>query len=636
LLKQFLKKALDVKCLLLYLILLISCKSFAFQTAKGANFSQFLLRVEKTQDASPADALALLKSFDGDLSAHPLDERIKYYKILSELHVEHSQFQLAISTTSKGLQLAKQLSSPSILMADLFYSRGFSHESLGDYESAVQEYLNGLEVAESLNEQKYIAEGLANLGAIYYITERFERSLIMLNDALAIANQLDDEELKGFIHSELGILYSYIGQDDKSLEFYRRSYEHYQKAGLPLYALNSLMNIGTNHSTNKRYEKAIKVFKEVIDNSEGMTINQILYTAYTGLAWAHIKKEDSDPEAAHQYMLIAGQYIVDEERHDLPLIHALDKAYILESMKRYDEALASLADAEKLIAQEKQYQSSIPYVNVLKLRADIYFAQEDFERAFNIQTEYLKRYSQVRESNNIESIEDIRLRYESEHADLENKLLAQKQSVHELELREASQEVEDQQLYLFITSVIALVFAYFLVKVIRGQRKLLRVSRIDDLTGVANRRHLIQLGNEYFARASEQDEAFSVLMVDVDNFKQVNDLMGHRGGDRVLKHIAETGHETMRKSDLFGRFGGEEFIALLPETDQQQALLIAQRLRKAVNQFPWRLGDERKISISIGLATLDKEQHENFESLIKAADILLYQAKAQGKNTVCV
>ena len=636
LLDEFRKKISKINSLFLCLTLLISCKLIAAQANSATSFQQFLTRVETLQATNPSDAKVLLESWQHDISQYALEEQINYLKIKSELFVEHGQFDVGLTSASEGLTLAKELNSPIVLMVDLFYSRGFSYESLGDYKSAVQEYLNGLELAESLNEQKHVAYGLANLGAIYYLTERFERSLIVLNDALAIANKSDDDELKGFISSELGILYSYIGQDDKSLAFYQQSYKHYSNAGLNLYSLNSLMNIAANHSTNKRYEQAITVYKDVIEIADDVANNQILYSVYSGLAWAYLKQEDSDPETAHQYMNIAGQYVDSAQQHQIPLLYAIDNAYILESVKRYDEALASLDKAEEIIAKETHYRSAIPSSNILKLRADIFFALKEYEKAYQIQTKYLSLYSQVRESGNTEAIEGLRLKYESQHADLENQILAQEKSVKELELKEAKRSVKNQQLYTAVISVVALIFAYFLLKVIRGQKKLLHVTRTDGLTGIANRRYLIRLGESYFSQAQLAQESFSLFVLDVDDFKSINDNFGHKTGDKVLKKIAQIGHDCMRKTDTFGRFGGEEFVALFPNTDAKQAKYIAQRVKEQIADYHWQKYGIGQVTVSIGLSEYNKHQHEQFDALIKQADVLLYQAKNDGKNMVCV
>jgi len=635
LLKRNKKFALYLHSLTLSVLLLISCDSFALPNSQSNQLSESFKEIEKVLGQEPSKAFNMLVPLKQQLPQFSLKQQIRFYKVQAEIHIELLQYQLGKKSATKGLELAKQLTIPSILMADLSYAKGFALESLGDIDGAIEQYMNGLEVAESLGDQKNIATGFTNLGAIYYITEQFERSIIMLNDALTIAKKLDDEELKGFIFSELSILYSLLGQEDKSMAFNQKSYDHYKSAGKTIYAVNVLRNIGLNNLYSKKYEEAISNFKEIINFSESQVSSDILYSAYSGMAWAYMKKEDSDSEAARQYMLIAGQYIVDAERHDVPLTYALDNAYILDSMKLYDEALENLAEAEKIISASPDAYNPYSMLSVYWLRGNVYHAKKLFKEAYQAQSNYLDGYYKLREKENILAIEDIRLRYESEHADLEKQILENKNALQTIELREASVRAENQQFVVILSAIVALTFAWFLAKLIRGQRQLVKATRIDGLTGVANRRRLVQLGELYFTQSIEQNSDFSVLMVDIDDFKKINDSLGHKAGDNTLVKLADIGHSIMRKTDEFGRFGGEEFIVLLPETNREQAIDIAERLRTSIYEYSWNLPNIAKVSVSIGVASFNSHKHQEFESLIKEADVMLYSAKHQGKNKVC-
>ena len=620
---------------LLSLFLLMSCKLFATDVNESSQFKQFLERVESLQKTKPKDAAALLASWQTDISTYAIEERLYFLKVKAEILVDQAQFDIGLATASEGIALAQELPSPTILMADLFYARGFSYENLGNYQSAVQEYLNGLEVSESLNDSKYVAYGLANLGAIYYLTDRFEKSLIVLNDALKTASKTDDDELKGFVNSELGILYAYIGQGDKSLEFYQNAYQHYKNSGLTSYALSTLMNIAANHSVNKRYQQAIAAYKEVIAAGDNALNNQIFYSAYSGLAWAHMKKENSDPETAYQYMLIAGQYVDGLQQYEIPLIYAMDNAYILESNEKYQEALESLAEAERILAGDSQRVSGIPQSNILKLKADIYFDLKEYEKAYQFQSLYLAKYSQVRERNNDSAIEELRLEHETQRVELENKVLEQINELKKLELNDANQKVKTQQFYVALIAALVLIFAYFLIKVVKGQKSIAYRAKTDALTGIANRRHVMAVGEQHVKSAINSNEPLSLLLLDIDNFKQINDTCGHKTGDGVLKKIAEIGNLSMRKTDVFGRVGGEEFVALLPHTALLQAAQLAERIKVAINQHNWSGLSNEEVSVSIGLAQFESNNHEDLTALIKQADDLMYKAKAQGKNAVC-
>jgi diguanylate cyclase (GGDEF)-like protein len=124
-------------------------------------------------------------------------------------------------------------------------------------------------------------------------------------------------------------------------------------------------------------------------------------------------------------------------------------------------------------------------------------------------------------------------------------------------------------------------------------------------------------------------------MIDVDNFKSFNDQYGHLVGDAILREVARVIKETIRSMDFIGRYGGEELCIVLAETDKDQALLAAERIRQAVEGRSIRVYDEvMKVTISIGLSTYPKDAQTD-KSLIEKADKALYKAKLSGKNKVC-
>lgn len=627
--------AYNFNCLAVLFLLLISCKSLSSQALDDKEFSLFIERVKTLQDTHPSKALKLLDSYKTRFDQLIIEDQLKYLNLEAEIYVDQAQYILAKTKASEGLELAKRLSSPSIIIAKLAYSRGFAIESLGDIEGATQDYLNGLAIAESLNDQKYVATGLTNLGAIYYLSEHYEKSLIILNDALSIANILDDDEMKGTVNLELGILYTYLREETKSMQFFQKSYEYFLKAGKTLSAFNSLRNIAINHASNERYEKAIALYKDIIAQTDTIGNNEIVYSAYSGMSWAYLKKDDPDPEAAYQYILIAGQYVSDMEQFGTEMSYAIDKAYILKELKRYDEALESILIAETLLSNQVDKIESVSILNITNLKAELYYAMGNFKLAYHYQEEFLDFALKNKAKNNMDIVEDIRMRYESEHADLQKIILEKKQSVQALELAEVSFESKNRKFLIIISALIALCLAWIVVIIYKGQKRLLYLSRIDVLTGLANRRRLMQLGERGVAQAIIKKEPYSILMIDIDDFKKINDKFGHQYGDTVLKVIASIGSVHMRKSDDFTRFGGEEFMALLPDSNAEQALDIAQKIRESICDYSWKVNDHENITVSIGVATLNHNETFSFDSLMKQADKLLYKAKQEGKNKVC-
>lgn len=170
--------------------------------------------------------------------------------------------------------------------------------------------------------------------------------------------------------------------------------------------------------------------------------------------------------------------------------------------------------------------------------------------------------------------------------------------------------------------------------------ELRRLAASDPLTGVPNRRHFEERSAQIIAAREAQGRSIAVLMLDVDHFKKINDTHGHPVGDEVLKIVARRCREALRDRDLFARFGGEEFIALLPAPSPDEVPLTAERLRRAIAEQPMNVGGVRiDVTVSIGGAmaeALPVPDAPLLDALIARADEALYEAKAGGRDRVCM
>lgn len=164
-----------------------------------------------------------------------------------------------------------------------------------------------------------------------------------------------------------------------------------------------------------------------------------------------------------------------------------------------------------------------------------------------------------------------------------------------------------------------------------------RRSITDGLTGVWNRRYLELRAREELERSIRFSRPFSLLMIDLDNFKEVNDRFGHRSGDEVLVEVARRMTEATRELDTCARYGGDEFVLLLPETDDEGARIVADKLRRSIATRPIRVTDvgELAVTVSIGVAAFP-EHGKTLGEVLQKADLALYGAKRSGKNRVVV
>lgn len=161
-----------------------------------------------------------------------------------------------------------------------------------------------------------------------------------------------------------------------------------------------------------------------------------------------------------------------------------------------------------------------------------------------------------------------------------------------------------------------------------------KMATQDYLTGVSNRRFFMERAQEELSRANRYTHPLTFMMMDIDHFKNINDTYGHHAGDQVLKNVASICTDNLRVHDLFGRIGGEEFSAMLPETNLNDAIVVAERIRKSVEDAEWVI-DGKKVSctISIGMSQLNDDS-ETLDNLMKKADEALYLAKSSGRNCI--
>ncbi|AKV05992.1 MULTISPECIES: GGDEF domain-containing protein [Pseudomonas] len=166
------------------------------------------------------------------------------------------------------------------------------------------------------------------------------------------------------------------------------------------------------------------------------------------------------------------------------------------------------------------------------------------------------------------------------------------------------------------------------------ESELHRLATTDVLTKSSNRRHFFDCAHREFELARQQGAPLAFLLLDIDDFKVINDTYGHPEGDNVLQHIAETGREALRRGDVFGRIGGEEFAAVFPGCAPDMAMQVAERLQREIQRLTFSHDQQTfGITVSQGLTSLTAED-ESIESLFARADAAMYEAKRQGKNRI--
>jgi diguanylate cyclase (GGDEF)-like protein len=182
--------------------------------------------------------------------------------------------------------------------------------------------------------------------------------------------------------------------------------------------------------------------------------------------------------------------------------------------------------------------------------------------------------------------------------------------------------------------IFILLLGYIVLANRRNRRRLLRIASSDALTGLLSRKWTADLSNAVLEQARRQHHPVSVTLIDLDHFKSINDTYGHALGDEVLRQFAEAARKVVRTNDILGRWGGEEFLLVMPDTSATVACEVVERLRALTSDITLPCSDELTIRFSAGVT--DQMTGRTLDELVARADLALYRAKAHGRNATCI
>jgi diguanylate cyclase (GGDEF)-like protein len=293
-----------------------------------------------------------------------------------------------------------------------------------------------------------------------------------------------------------------------------------------------------------------------------------------------------------------------------------------EAQHLVDAAYPVVFDQDDLTLVALYYQTAAETHAMLGRYHDAYVEMAQYQNTHRRQTDQLVAHQLAAQ----------RGRLESERLSRENALLRAQAASSQDALAEANRAAQLQDLALGLGALVVLgaLIAIWLQR--RLMRRIARMAETDALTGMLNRRHVLEMGQRMMQRCRRDGRPCAMLMLDVDRFKEINDRYGHLAGDKALRAIAQALGSCLRPGDQIGRYGGEEFAMILPGADAQEAGVVAERLRAAVAQLKpdWAAGAE-PLTVSGGIA-ISTGDLDDFNELIVRADRALYRAKDAGRN----
>ena len=465
------------------------------------------------------------------------------------------------------------------------------------------------------------------------LTEVYELSLTELQQAYVEAFSLNDEFLIARINEVYGAIYSYMNDYEKSIEYYQKALASYQKFEYPSYEVEAIYGLASTYRYWKKYDLAIQYYqqyqKTIMFNPDN--INGKFYAAY-GIAMSEAEEGRCDKALVSLDKAINLEGLIDYKAELYKR-----KAQCLINQHKLVEAKQSLEKAVEIFAAIPELMGTHWQVEVLEISAELAHIEGDNKKAYQLLKEFNRNEIEILKKSASDSLLRVRGALEAERQNVEISLLQQRAKVQELQFKQQKQKNTTQTYIISIVVILVFFILFFTYFQWRNNKKLVLLSIRDPLSNSFNRRYVFNFLKKIINTNHAEKNTISIMVIDIDDFKQVNDLYGHPFGDIIIREIAKIGAEIMRTEDVIGRVGGEEFLCVLPRINPVQSLHIAQRFVKQVNSFEFLAGDKYgsnqkvKVTVSIGIATTSEKVKTSSELYIQA-DKALYHAKHSGKN----
>ena len=494
----------------------------------------------------------------------------------------------ALPAYEEGIRIARRLENGR-LIADGLTWRGSAQSLLGEQAKALFDFLEAQRLYETVGSTTAAQSNLISIATIYRRLGEYDKAGDYLRQSMVSAQRKRDKQEQMVVNLQLGFLATERGDAAAAVAPLQQALVLARETGSRQSVGSALLALAESSNARQQYaealqhlERAAGEFQAVSDKSNTGMLALQSAEAHAGLG---------------QHELAAREFDIAEAN----VRHSNNMRYLAELYEERSKNQEALGKPSAALADLK-----------LKMKADAALA-----RLAKTQITTLMSYQ-----------------FDTERRELENRKLGADKALKEQQLAALERVRGWQRLAILLAGVLLALMLWLAWRQWRQSRRLHRLALTDPLTGISNRRHIEHMLHMAVDEARRAHRALTVIMLDVDHFKRVNDSHGHPVGDQVLEQIVQACQGALRQFDRLGRMGGEEFLVVLPDTDLEGGLQVAERLRaNVVAARPMVAGIELQLSISLGVAQL-RHADTGAASLVRRADAALYHAKDNGRNRV--
>ncbi|ABV86006.1 diguanylate cyclase and serine/threonine protein kinase with TPR repeats [Shewanella pealeana ATCC 700345] len=592
--------------------------------------SPFLKLEQQLSDSSPSDALTLLNEFQLEPISTTAYNRAKLHFLYGKQYARNRLLEQSIASYDMAIVLAKPLMGSELLI-ESYLGRSFArYLQTNDPEVYCSDRAKALVLARRQSNRELLAKSLTQNAFCFNKVTNVHHGIALLDEAMLLIDTEDKANYnrKAMIFNATGSLYRTVGLHKRGYVNFEKAYQNWSEIDDTQDMFNMLHNMISEAVKLGDWEKAR-------DNIEQQFLLAVKASEFNDFGFfAHLNAGRVEL-ATHNY--------VDAIEHLEQAISLKDTTreqyFITSSYLFLAQAYLRSGDVEQAAAMARIFKQDSTFpknMSSMTLKADAIIAleQQQYLSAINALLEVIDKERQKNKQIIDNEVIDLALEHNSTLAEFENQLLANKLAINELSLAAVA---DKQRIYDLRVSLFFLVATVLLIAILflwQSRKAFKHSAQTDFLTGIANRAHVFNRGQRMIDRAIKKKHPLAVIIFDIDNFKSINDQYGHQVGDLAIKAVAKRGERWLRDCDLIGRIGGEEFLIVLPDVTEADAILISERLREGIASQAFKFDDVViELTVSIGVAAL-KPPQTRLTDLVNLADKGLYKAKFSGKNRV--
>ncbi|PMG75242.1 hypothetical protein BCU84_16585 [Shewanella sp. 10N.286.51.B7] len=548
-------------------------------------------------------------------------QRWQQYKTLTCPHIpsgEPDELQDFVNETDDLASRSFSVPSTPVLL-NLCRARAFMY--LGDLQQAAQINQDVLTQVQTLQDAKLTADAYFSIGQLSLFKGQFIGAIDNLSLSFELYQQLGYWNTANINIISLASSYRRLGDNKKALYYYNIVEEHFTKNDKPNLLAIVEQSLAYIKLDNGDYQESLDYFEKIY--AVANTANNPLYAAEMAVDMSAPLIKLNRLDEAERWLNQAQPLITPINYSHFGYMHA----YYLElrlHQGRYLEAIEHFNQAKNSF---DKYNNKKGLTIIYPIIAELFAEKGDFKSANHWHHEFLTVHNQMDEAAWATFNSEMRIRFDSHQLEKQQKQLIEFQTLKATQLEALTKKQQLQYVAIALTFILLVILAFFFIKLIRKSIQYKQLALTDPLTEVPNRLYAYKVTKHLFRKK----QAFSILLVDVDHFKAVNDNYGHDVGDISLQLIAHTISEVCRKEDTLARIGGEEFLLLMPNAQAEDAISLARRVNNQVKLIDTdSLSMSECFTVSIGIATTSNET--SISPLLKKADIALYQAKNAGRD----